>query len=116
MPSSRVSDDEYRFTARLGMSQSEAADYLGVSRAAVTKAKQRLGLVFAKKRRMPDFWPETMERDRTCYLFKLFWIGDCIRVTAESPAKVAWEANLRCAPMRFTSRVIDGVGYVARAA
>jgi predicted DNA-binding protein (UPF0251 family) len=36
--------DEYRFCTRLGMTQAECAAHLGISRAAVTKAKARLGL------------------------------------------------------------------------
>jgi hypothetical protein len=50
------------------------------------------------------------------YGFHLFAVGDCVRVTTDAPAVTAWEANRRYAPMRFSSRVIDGVGYVARAA
>jgi hypothetical protein len=110
-------DAEYVYCARLGMSQAEAADHLGVSRAAVTKAKTRLGLTFAKRRRMPDFWPETTERGRywTPYPLADFEVGDCVRTTS-NPAAVAYKANITLAPMRFVSRTVDGVGYVARAA
>ena len=111
------SDDEYRFTARMGMSQAEAAESLGVSRAAVTKAKARLNLSFAKKRRMPDFWPETVDRGRywTPYRLEDFDVGDSMRTTSRRAA-VAWKANVQLAPMRFVSRTVDGAGYIARAA
>lgn len=37
---------EYRYCARIGMRQAEAARHLGVSRAAVAKAAARYGLAF----------------------------------------------------------------------
>ncbi len=111
------SEDEYRYCARLGMTQSETAGHLGVSRAAVTKAKQRLSLTFAKRRTAPAFWPETVRREGygLNYGFDDFEVGDCVRATGPA-AQIAWQANRRLAPKRFVSANINGIGYIARAA
>ena len=45
-----VTDDQLRAAADAGLTQAEAARYFGVSKVAVSRRKQRLGLTFLRAR------------------------------------------------------------------
>jgi hypothetical protein len=107
------SEAEYRYCARLGMSQAECAAHLGISRAAVTKAKARLGLTFGEGMALSQGRQWEMEFFR--YPWEKMDVGDWIEVPSY-PAVVAYRANLKHAPRRFVAVTRDHSYAVLRAA
>lgn len=107
------SEAEYRYTTRLGMTASEAARHLGVSRAAVTKAKARLGLVFGNGMALSQGKQWEMEFFR--YPLDRMAVNDWCEVDG-SPWPIANRANVRLFPRRFRTVTRDGKNIVMRAA
>jgi hypothetical protein len=105
-------DDEYRYCARLGMSQSECAAHLCVSRAAVTKAKRRLGLTFGEGMALSQGRQWEMEHYR--YPWRKMAVGDWVEVPSY-PAVVAYRANQRNPSRRFVAVTMEH-GYAVRRA
>ena len=107
--------DEYRYTARLGMTASEAARHLGVSRAAVTKAKRKHNLTFGNGMALSQGKQWEME------FFRQPWekleVGDWFEVNGIFPATASVSrANVRLFPRRFRAVMRGGVNLVVRAA
>jgi hypothetical protein len=100
------SETEYRYCARLGMSQVECAAHLG-------KAKQRLDLIFG------DGMGLSQGRQWDMEFFRYPWgkmeIGDWVDVPSH-PAVVAYRANQRNPQRRFVSITADHRCIVKRAA
>ena len=107
------SPDEYRYCTRLGMTQSECAAHLGISRAAVTKAKNRLGLEFGSGMALSQGrqWEMTFFR----YPLDQMGVNDWCEVNG-SPWPIANRANVRLFPKRFRTVTRDGMNIVQRAA
>jgi hypothetical protein len=104
------------------MSQAECARHLGISAAAVTKAKRRLVLTFGEGMALSQGrqWEMEMyalpnERQAYCrYPFSRMDVGDWVAVPSY-PAVVAYRANLKHAPRRFVSVTMER-GYAVRRA
>lgn len=105
--------DDYRYCIRLGMTQAECARHLGISRAAVTKAKQRLFLQFGNGMALSQGRQWAMEFYR--YRLDRLDVDDWCEVDGR-PGKIAWLANARLAPKRFCSVTRNGLQIVQRAA
>ena len=104
---------EYRYCTRLGMTQAECATHLGVSRAAVCKAKARLGLVFGDGMALSQGRQWEMEFYR--YPWDKMDVGDWCDVPSY-PAAVAYQASKKHAPRKFVSITTHHRSIVARAA
>ncbi len=104
--------DEYRYCIRLGMTQAECARHLGVSRAAVTKAKRKLCLQFGNGMALSQGKQWEMEFYR--YPLDRLEVLDWCEVDG-SPGKIAWLANARLAPKLFRSVTRHGLQIVQRA-
>jgi hypothetical protein len=104
---------EYYNCARMGLTQSAAARHLGVSHAAVSKAKARLGLVFG------DWRSATQGREVPMEFYRYPWaklnVGDWCHVPCY-PAAYAWRANQRHPDRRFVGKTIEHGYAVLRAA
>lgn len=105
--------DEYRYCARLGMTQAECARHLGVSRAAVSKARERLGLTFGTGMALSQGKQWEMKWFR--YPLDRMDVNDWCEVEGH-PGKIAWLANARLAPKVFRSVTRNGFRIVRRAA
>ena len=105
--------DEYRYCTRLGMTQAECATHLGISRAAVTKAKDRLGLTFGNGMALSQGRQWEMEFFR--YPWERLEVGDWCEVPSY-PAVVAYRANLALPGRRFRSITAEHRSFVQRAA
>ena len=110
----KATRDEFQYCARLGMTQAECARHLGISQAAVTKAKRRFGLTFSRLGAFQHYGKE-IEMEYYRYPWERFEVGDWIR-TSQYAGFIAWSANQRHAPKRFTSITRDGDAFVVRAA
>ena len=106
------SEELYRYCARMGMSQAECARHLGISAAAVSKAKARLNLTFGEGMALSQGRQWEMEYFR--YPWDQMAVGDWVEVPSY-PAVVAYRANLKHAPRRFVS-VTTEHGYAVRRA
>ena len=117
------SPDEYRYCTRLGMTQSECAAHLGISRAAVTKAKVRLGLEFGSGMALSqgkqwglEMYAHPWERQAYVrYPLDRMDVNDWCEVNG-SPWPIANRANVRLFPKRFRTVTRDGLNIVQRAA
>ena len=103
---------EYAYCARLGMNQAECARHLGISDAAVSKAKTRLNLTFGDGMALSQGRQWEMEYFR--YPWDQMAVGDWVEVPSY-PAVVAYRANLKYAPRRFVSVTMEH-GYAVRRA
>jgi len=103
---------DYHFCTRLGMSQAECARHLGISEAAVTKAKRRLGLTFGEGMALSQGRQWEMEHYR--YPWHKMDVGDWIEVPSY-PAVVAYRANQRNPSRRFVAVTMEH-GYAVRRA
>lgn len=101
--------DEYRYCARLGMTQAECARHLGVSPAAVQKAKAKWGLIFGMAW---QFTPEGKEMQMVYFRYPWpdFSVGDWIRVKGAA-CVVANRANKKSPGKHFATRQ-TGDGHV----
>lgn len=109
--------EEYRYCTRLGMTQSECAEHLGVSRAAVTKAKQRLGLEFGDGMALSQGreWQERGDTAQSFYPWAEMAVGDWLEPDGYA-GTVAFRASKRLAPKVFCSITSKGRNIVRRAA
>ena len=108
-------DSEYAYCARLGMAQAECAAHLGVSRAAVTKAKSRLGLTFGSGMALTQGKQWEMEFYR--YPWEKMEVGDWCEAGGIFPVTASvGRANVRLFPKRFRTVTRDGRNLVQRAA
>lgn len=107
-------EDEYRYCSRIGMNQAECARHLGISQAAVTKAKRRLDLTFS---RLGAFQSYGQERHQGlwCYPWDEFAIGDWTRTNAGANV-LAFRASKAHAPKRFASVMRGGQSFIRRVA
>ena len=104
---------EYRYCTRLGMTQAECAQHLGISRAAVSKAKRRLGLVFGDGMGLSQGRQWEMEFFR--YPWEKMEVGDWCEVPCHAHV-YAYKANKANPGRRFISRQRDWRCDVVRAA
>lgn len=96
--------EEYRYCTRLGMTQTECAAHLGISRAAVTKAKARLHLVFGDGMAVSQGKQWEMEFFR--YPWDKMAVGDWVEVQAvseNSASILAFRASKKHHPRTFRS-------------
>ena len=105
--------DEYRYCARLGMTQAECAAHLGVSRAAVTKAKGKHNLTFGDGMALSQ--GRQWEMQCFAYPLDLMDVNDWCEVNG-NPWPVAHRANVRLFPKRFRTVTRNGLNIVQRAA
>lgn len=105
--------NEYHFCARLGMTQAECAAHLGVSRAAVTKAKARLGLTFGNGYALTQGREWGMQFFR--YPLDRMDVNDWCEVNG-SPWPIAARANITLFPKVFRTVTRNGLNIVQRAA
>ena len=105
---------EYRYTARLGMTQAEAARHLGVSRTSVSRAKVKYDLTFGIAW---QFTPEGREMEMVYFRYPWadFSVGDWVRVK-HAACVVANRANKRNPGKKFATRQTDGSHIVVRVA
>ena len=103
----------YRYCARMGMTAAECARHLGISAAAVSKAKVRLNLTFGEGMALSQGrqWEMAFYR----YPWSEMAVGDWVEVPSY-PAVVAYRANLKHAPRRFVSVTMTHSYAVKRAA
>jgi hypothetical protein len=119
----RITAAEYHYCVRLGMTQAECAVYLGISRAAVTKAKARLHLTFGNgmtiaqgKQWEMEMYANPWERQAFVrYPIDLMAVNDWCEVNG-SPWPIANRANVRLFPKRFRTVTRNGMNIVQRAA
>ncbi len=106
-------DELYRYCARLGMTQAECATHLGISPAAVSKAKRRIGLTFGDGMALS----QGRQWEMQCYAYPLdqMDVNDWCEVNG-SPWPVANRANVRLFPKRFRTVTRNGLNIVQRAA
>ena len=102
----------YRYCARMGMTAAECARHLGISAAAVSKAKARLNLTFGEGMALSQGRQWQMEYFR--YPFDQMAVGDWVEVPSY-PAVVAYRANQRNPSRRFVSVTLER-GYAVRRA
>lgn len=95
------------------MTQAECAAHLGVSRAAVTKAKRKHNLTFGNGMALSRGKQWAMEFFR--YPWAKLEIGDWCEVNG-SACVTANRANVRLFPKRFRTVTRDGLNIVQRAA
>jgi hypothetical protein len=107
------SKDDYAYCARLGMTQVECATHLGVSRAAVTKAKRKHRLTFGNGMALSQGKQWEMEFYR--YPWEKLELGDWCEVNG-SASMTANRANVRLFPKRFRTVTRGGLNIVMRAA
>jgi hypothetical protein len=103
---------EYRYCCRLGMTAAKCARHLGISAAAVTKAKARLNLTFGEGMALSQGRQWEMEYFR--YPWSEMAVGDWVEVPSY-PAVVAYRANQRNPSRRFVSVTLEH-GYAVRRA
>jgi hypothetical protein len=110
----KVTEDEYRYCARVGMTQAEAARHLGVSRASVQQAKVKYGLVFGMAW---QFTPEGREMEMVYFRYPWadFSVGDWIKVKG-APCVIANRANRANPGKKFATRQTKGFPIVVRVA
>ena len=105
--------DQYRYCTRLGMTQAECAAHLGVSPAAVSKAKARLQLEFGTGMAFSQGKQWEMRYNR--YPFAEMEIGDWTE-TYGYACSIAQSANASHAPKVFKSITRGGLNRVMRSA
>ena len=104
---------EYAYCARLGMNQAECARHLGISDAAVSKAKTRLNLTFGDGMALSQGRQWEMEFFR--YPFCQMGVGDWVDVPSY-PSVVAYRANRRNPAKRFRAVTLEHSYAVLRVA